>query len=1254
LAIVPESPSLSSAADVLTAQFSTKGAVQLLERTEIDKVYREQQLSSENKNYLKFGQVLGADGLLLLSVLADGTNQFLETRLIAVKPGVAISSTRLRWPLENLTEWSVGFVQTVLPVMPKLAVRREEAVPISVLNLRSAQASAESADIERQLTRLAIDRLTREPGLFVLERRRLNLLASEKELTGIDESPFWNGAYLLEGTLDRAGYVPGKITLDATLLPPSKGNPFQISITGSRTNLAAVVTELTSKVIEALHIQATVQSWSASAEAERYLSEANWAWRWGLAEQAKAAADSAWALGRRDLDTAFVRVSAYLSDVHPPRFPPPWTELSEAVQSDDFDPSAAATKAPDGFASVTYRFGKSSRFTKYLKVADAPDPADLDAAIPALGLYADFCRTLAPGRIDAQSPWVFLGLRSLDAASSVLRAFHFSPGSQKAMAEKLAELRASSREITVFIQSLPAIRATYWVANGESSKNSAVAPHQFFSTITSHAALWQEHPEDTLLIYRTLMTSPVYSYVHGALIMRDMAEPRLAAWTDADRQQLPAIWRGFIKELTDSTNPVCRIEARLLALADIRNEPELRPAVENLFDTLLAARPFLITNGIETTYGVESTSGGQEPGAIINQVFYEFGHGIHTTAMREIENLLKSTLWPRFDYANQKRLHDWSVIVDRQEGYLRNYTPYDFSAFANLFTFHDYSKAQAEELRPLVSAYKSNLVALYTPVKGKPLPPSSAMEASSKLSAGSAMLAQLERHITAVLETQSAQGSPPAGKAPSNPQNSTQAQAALPMQTPVPVRPNPAPSPAVSGPQLGKAGPRGVPETMADVLFASNVLQVSKFIRFPLDKLGENEITSFRVFGRRITDGKLLLDVRFEQRINEYSTRPRAACGIWTSDNNSWDVITYPDRAEGSTAVRLGQSAPSMIVEPTTTYHELFGGALYVSDWSQIQKQKLGSGKWEIPPFPSQRPTSFLASGTHLFAANDEGIFEVATDDSSRILASCRRRPPLTVLDSRERLDRMVMFPGGRNHLRAIVGDSIYEWNGSDWTALVTVGGQVACDPFPSGAILRSQESYQPRCVWLLTADRDALELCWKEIPDQHGHFVPRSAPKMPAPQGPGPQYRPPPHPAAADQPVTWTGLLDDSLARVPMAIAGTSNLFFYLARVPPYSMRDPMPRPADGKMAELVCLVRGVPGPVVIPIAFAPGVGPAPGERGVPRGFESKIWMVTSAENLLIGEDDMRGFWALPLTDLNSAVGAVPRSKSGGTPPSR
>ena len=193
LALIAETGEAAAASDVLTAQLSGNLRLHLLERNEIEKVYREQMLSAGNKDYLKLGRILGADGLMLLDVVRTKQATNLMARLIAVKPGVVLADEGFTWPLAHMDEWSLSFAKHLNLFLPKLTVLAKDTIPISVVNLRSAVPSAEAQEAEQQLKLLTIQRLSQERQFFVLERQRMQLLSEEKELKS-DESAFWNGS----------------------------------------------------------------------------------------------------------------------------------------------------------------------------------------------------------------------------------------------------------------------------------------------------------------------------------------------------------------------------------------------------------------------------------------------------------------------------------------------------------------------------------------------------------------------------------------------------------------------------------------------------------------------------------------------------------------------------------------------------------------------------------------------------------------------------------------------------------------------------------------------------------------------------------------------------------------------------------------------------------------------------------------------------------------------------------------------------
>ena len=315
LALIADTDEASAASDVLTAQLSRNPRLHLLERNEIEKVYREQGLSAANRDYLKLGRILGADGLLIFDIVRTKQATNLMARLIAVKPGVVLTDGSFPWPLKDIPSWAESAAPYLNSFLPKLALLPKDAIPISVVNLRSAAQSAEAQETERQLKLLTIQRLSQEKQFFVLERQRMQLLNEEKELKA-DESAFWNGSYLLEGVVDQNGYSKDTITINARLTPPKGGAPLLMEASGSRTNYSEAINRLATKVTELLKVNSNVPEWNAAGEAQQYYDEAKWALKWGVYSEAQAAADSAWALGKHDQDCAIVRIESASSRQH--------------------------------------------------------------------------------------------------------------------------------------------------------------------------------------------------------------------------------------------------------------------------------------------------------------------------------------------------------------------------------------------------------------------------------------------------------------------------------------------------------------------------------------------------------------------------------------------------------------------------------------------------------------------------------------------------------------------------------------------------------------------------------------------------------------------------------------------------------------------------------------------------------------------------------------------------------------------------
>jgi hypothetical protein len=582
LALISEGPEAASALDLLTVSLSKQSAVALLERTEVDRVYREQALAAGAGDYVKLGEVLGADGLLVISPANEAQAGELSLRLVAVRPGVIVSGVRSPWPVEDGAQWAEGMARRFAAGVPKLAVRAGEAIPLSLVNLHSALASADGREAERRLSVLAVERLSREPELFVLERQRMELLSAEKELKGVEKTAFWDGSYVLEGVLDRDGYSPATITLNARLVPPKGGAPLDLELRGSRTNLAGVVEELAQKVIAALKLRPSVVAWKPADEAQRYFTEAQWAHRWELYGEAAAACEASWALGLESKDVAELRIRSYFLD-----------GLDASGGSINLDRKLVAFAAP-----VRRRPGQLIMPEPPNYAAGfGPEPRKVAHLRRAMELYADGFRRFVVG--DPKPGWVWhdLGLDILENASYTLVHYYYMPEWRAGQEGNIAALRDSARELAKLLGSHPAFTNDF-------ERSTPPQPGQFhtpwdsgtdarFSWTKRKAAwggYWYATPELGVQNYRELLADGYFPQVRRFLLQPDFtertgvdavnhstrtlghtlqAEPLsyLAGWTWETRRRATSVWHGFIDELCGSTNRSVRLEGLYLRCA---------------------------------------------------------------------------------------------------------------------------------------------------------------------------------------------------------------------------------------------------------------------------------------------------------------------------------------------------------------------------------------------------------------------------------------------------------------------------------------------------------------------------------------------------------------------------------------------------------------------------------------------------------------------------------------------------------------
>ncbi|MEA3210512.1 MAG: hypothetical protein QOE70_3569 [Chthoniobacter sp.] len=402
LAILAEGEA-RAVADLLTVRLSAEAEVALVERAEIDRIVAEQKLVARGlAEAVQLGRLLRADGVLVLSQIAQPHGSALACRLVAVETGVILDSQLAPPALKDPGEWVPALAEAVHRAQPKLEVRAVQAVPISVAGLR---ASAGLEADETPFAALLIHALAQQPGFVVLERHRLDALAQEKEFGPDVAAPFWSSRLLLGGSLERDPERPDGLLVKARLQPP-RGVAIEFSVTGARANPGALAQDVARRTAEALRQPWSAAPWDAGAEAGRFAREARAAYAVGLWELAESAAGAAWALGRREAELARLRYRIEFERLVSLDFNlAPWVR-AERLGMDRL------THGCRRFADVQYAPPDKAPFAPFRF------PEDLVAALRLLDLQREFA-ALAPrvkrGRHEPEDD--LCGAKTLYAAS---------------------------------------------------------------------------------------------------------------------------------------------------------------------------------------------------------------------------------------------------------------------------------------------------------------------------------------------------------------------------------------------------------------------------------------------------------------------------------------------------------------------------------------------------------------------------------------------------------------------------------------------------------------------------------------------------------------------------------------------------------------------------------------------------------------------------------------------------------------------
>lgn len=953
LAIVAPGAETRPVADLLTVSLSQAPGVTLLERAEIDRVWREQSLTASGRGgFVKLGELLGADGVLLVETNSAAGQTNLSARLVAVKTGVTLGHLAVAFPLADVTEWSGRAAAQFVQWLPKLTVARKDAVPVSILNLRSTLNTTRAVALERDLTLLLTERLLRQREVFVLERRRMNRLTMERELGG-DESAFWNGSYLLEGVINKDGEQAGRVTVHGRLIPPGGGTATLVEVEGARAELPLLVNELAGKLLASLNRSSSDNAWGTPEEAAKYFEEARWAWRWGMRPEARAAADAAWALGLRGVELATMRLEEWASELE-----------AGAPRRDNL------RTTPRGHPVAVL----------------PPDPRELETALQALSFFATYGDPPPDEDPEQVARWLAAGLRGVDNATSVLRHYYQAIEARGDTGESLAELRVLARTSYERVAASPLVKnnwlpvrqKTMWRGNEGWTDRSI----ELFAFRARCGSYWQDTASESPAFLASIVTHSTYfgngDSTYQTDTFRDvfLKPVPLTCWSVAERQAAPKAWSDLVDEWCRSTNVALRIEGHLRRFQSLpaSSVPEARAEGEKLLDLIWSLRTNLVTGAVSPNLWpvvreVVLTKLRQSPGG--REVVQQFVSNTRTDTInrpRDDASLLGTfdSRWKQLTEAFRKeqeaeKVRQVELAARRQwevhKDYLRTAKTYEVAHFTSQYLHRTYTREEMEDLLPLVQAYGERMK---WPVWPR----------------------QVADRMARTLN-------PPTNAAP-----------------PRPVVQHVAPRP------LPKVASTNAPSG------PTNVLHAARFWSPPANLFPGKRLSQSGPLRVQFAEGRIWAGLRYG--VNPWQGNEFALVAL---DPDTLSATTYPlPAAEGALPQYDGTLTaffPGFVV---------WGGHVYLHRGDKLRRLKVGGTRWEeLPATVPDHATLAVVHGRLYFSAADSILELNEAGDGTRLLASTRRRPAETPLDTLGTLTSPPVFPGPRGTVRVLVGSRLFE-----------------------------------------------------------------------------------------------------------------------------------------------------------------------------------------------------------------------------------
>ncbi len=415
----------------------------------------------------------------------------------------------------------------------------------------------------------------------------------------------------------------------------------------------------------------------------------------------------------------------------------------------------------------------------------------------------------------------------------------------------------------------------------------------------------------------------------------------------------------------------------------------------------------------------------------------------------------------------------------KQINFLQDNRPYDSQAFAEMFIFgfKDYSRDQAQEIKPLLAEYKKQLSGTWAPI-------------------GQMDVEQVEANVEHILN--------PVAIAPRSPTR-------VAMTNGNPARPPGGIFPPGRPPWLGQPGTPSqfathrfpsdrAAETIAETpapepLVSSNIITVKDFYPLPLDGLPGDDLSEFKFVDHQMVENRLMLDFEFTTYFTTYfesgglkSATPKNYAGVAVFDPTSrhWQVAVLPEP--------LTIENRNIFPHHTTFWR----GAVYSSNNGKVQKFDWQGNTWDTNALPVSSNCQLYNLAGKLYVADYNSIQQI-TDDArgTKLLVSIQHQPPVTSLDSQGALMNLALFTDAQNFVCAAVHNKVFRWDGADWREIGSAPASFQPSVFEGGVLfLTDGWNMRPARISCFDLRSNIVETCLVPPAQQsvQREFTPRPA----------------------------------------------------------------------------------------------------------------------------------------------------------------